>query len=60
MRLIIYMIFGIIPGFLLGGQIGILIGIIGGFLLYIIDQLNNPIEKLENLNSIMKKTKNFN
>lgn len=49
------MIFGIIPGFLLGGQIGILIGIIGGFLLYIIDQLNNLIEKLENLNSIMKK-----
>ncbi len=54
-RLIIYMIIGIIPGFLLGEQLGILIGIIGGFLLYIIDQLNKLIDKLESLNSIMKR-----
>jgi len=49
------MIIGIIPGFLLGEQLGILIGIIGGFLLYIIDQLNKLIDKLESLNSIMKR-----
>lgn len=47
MRLLIYLIFGIIPGFLLGGQLGILIGCIGGLLLYIIDQLNILIDKLD-------------
>ncbi|WP_156111897.1 hypothetical protein [Ureibacillus manganicus] len=55
MQLILYLIIGAIPGFLLGGQFGILIGIIGGLLLCIVDQLNNIIEKLNNLHSVTRK-----
>ena len=55
MQLILYLIIGAIPGFLLGGQFGILIGIIGGLLLCIVDQLNNIIEKLNNLHTVARK-----
>lgn len=47
MRILFYLIVGMIPGFIFGGPLGVLIELIGGFLLYVIDQLNAINEKLD-------------
>ncbi|WP_050183426.1 hypothetical protein [Domibacillus robiginosus] len=56
MRILFYLIVGAIPGFIFGGPLGVLIGLIGGLLLYVIDQLNALNEKLDLLRKDIEKT----
>jgi hypothetical protein len=56
MRVLFYLIIGMIPGFIFGGPLGVLIGLIGGLLLYVIDQLNAINEKLDLLRKDIEKT----
>ena len=46
-QLAIYLVIGVLLGFMLAGPLGALLGGIGGLLFTIIDQLNVIIEKLE-------------
>lgn len=46
-QLAIYLVIGVLLGFILVGPLGALLGGIGGLLFTIIDQLNVIIEKLE-------------
>lgn len=46
-QLAIYLVIGVLLGFILAGPLGALLGGIGGLLFTIIDQLNVIIEKLE-------------
>ncbi|WP_158068811.1 hypothetical protein [Domibacillus epiphyticus] len=56
MRILFYLTAGVIPGFIFGGPLGVLIGLIGGLLLYVIDQLNEISEKLDLLRKETEKT----
>ena len=50
MRIFIYLLIGGVPGFIIGERLGLLCGLIGGLLLYIIEQLNALLEEISKLN----------
>lgn len=56
-QMAIYLIIGILLGFILAGPLGALIGGVGGLLFTIIDQLNVIIEKLNLQQKDGKETK---
>ena len=56
MRIFIYLLIGGVPGFIIGERLGLLCGLIGGLLLYIIDQLNALLEEISKLNKNLDKS----
>lgn len=54
-NLFIYLLIGIIPGFILAGTLGVMIGIVAAFLLCIIDQLTLVIVKLSEIKAALEK-----
>lgn len=56
MLTLIYLAVGALPGFLLGGQTGILLELIIGLLLTVIDHLNKLIIEIRSLNKTLKRS----
>ena len=56
-NLVIYLLIGIMLGFILAGQLGVMIGIVAALLLCIIDQLTLIIRKLYEIKSGLDKEK---
>ena len=53
----IYLLIGIILGFIIAGMLGVMIGIVAALLLCTIDQLTSVIEKLSDIKRVLEKVK---